>query len=428
MKTQVPLFLIIFCVACFMSLPKAQAVSPPPDGGYAGFNTAEGTNALKNLSTGVANSAVGWYSLFSNGDGSFNTAVGAGTLLFNVGNQSTGEGTQNTAVGAAALLFNGTGFLNTAIGAAALLNNTEGGLNTAVGVSALQSNTSGERNSAFGWGALYGNLTSAQNCAFGYGALSQNDSSGAGLADRNNAFGVEALRSNVDGDNNNGFGAQALASNVDGTGNSAFGDSTLVTNESGGLNTAIGLGAGYLIDGSGNVCIGANVLGNTGENNITRIKNVGSNPIVGGINVVITGTNPNGDLPLGYASSSRRYKEDIQPIDKASETLFALKPVSFRAKGDPAHIRYFGFIAEDVAAVDPDLAVHNQEGKPETIRFDSINAMLLNEFLKEHRKVQELRREMDAVRAELKEQRDLIQKVSARLETREPTELVTKNP
>jgi hypothetical protein len=110
------------------------------------------------------------------------------------------------------------------------------------------------------------------------------------------------------------------------------------------------------------VCIGEGVLGDGNENNITRIRNIGSNPIVGGINVVIAGTSTNGDAPLGYASSSRRYKQDIKPIDKDSETLFELKPVSFSAKGDSARVRHYGLIAEDVSAVDRDLVVYNLQG------------------------------------------------------------------
>src|SRR4030095_3841669 len=123
----------------FAFSPKTQAVVPAPDGGYPGFNTAEGTNALKNLTTGVGTAAVGWYSLFSNTDGSYNTAVGAGTLLFNVGDQITGEGIQNTAVGTVALLFNTTGAFNTAAGTAALSSNTQGNRNTATGFNALSS-------------------------------------------------------------------------------------------------------------------------------------------------------------------------------------------------------------------------------------------------------------------------------------------------
>jgi Chaperone of endosialidase len=133
---------------------------------------------------------------------------------------------------------------------------------------------------------------------------------------------------------------------------------------------------------------------------------------LGGTNVVIAGLGGNGDGVIGYASSSRRYKHDIADMDKASETLFALKPVTFRARGhsDQAHVKYYGLIAEDVATVDPDLVVYNPEGKHETLRFDSINAMLLNEFLKEHRKVEQLEKQVEALTAGL-------QKVSAQVET-----------
>jgi hypothetical protein len=132
--------LITLAFALMPFSPKAQAVVPAPDGGYPGFNTAEGTNALKNLSSGVGNAAVGWFSLWSNTDGSYNTAVGAGTLLFNVGNQNTSEGIKNTAIGTATLLFNNTGTDNTAVGAAALLNNATGSENTALGSDALGDN------------------------------------------------------------------------------------------------------------------------------------------------------------------------------------------------------------------------------------------------------------------------------------------------
>ena len=147
---------IIF--GCFALLQQAQAVLPAPDGGYPGFNTAEGQNALFSRTTGVANTGVGWYSLLSNTDGSYNTGVGAGTLLFNVGDQTTGDGTQNTAIGAAALLFNTTGFANTATGATALLNNSEGNGNTATGVEALSMTIRlAFTNTASGWSALSDN-------------------------------------------------------------------------------------------------------------------------------------------------------------------------------------------------------------------------------------------------------------------------------
>jgi hypothetical protein len=209
-------------LACFGFLPGAQAVVPPPDGGYPGFTTAEGANALKNLTTGIGNTAVGWFSLFSNTDGNFNTSVGAGTLLFNVGDQSTGDGVDNTAVGTAALLFNTTGSDNTAVGAAVLVNNLDGVNNSAVGFNALNANVSGNANNAHGRGAL---------------------------------------QSNVDGGGNNAFGKWALRENVSGGGNIAIGDDALF-NCNGNQNVGVGHGAGFLITTGNNIiAIGAGVNG-----------------------------------------------------------------------------------------------------------------------------------------------------------------------
>jgi len=102
-----------------------------------------------------------------------------------------------------------------------------------------------------------------------------------------------------------------------------------------------------------------------------------------------------------------------------SEALFSLTPVTFQYKKeiDPAGISQFGLVAEDVEKVNPDLVVRDKEGQPYSVRYDQVNAMLLNEFLKEHRKVQEQQQEMDALKAELKEHRELIQKVSEQVET-----------
>ena len=141
---------------------------------------------------------------------------------------------------------------------------------------------------------------------------------------------------------------------------------------------------------------------------------------------------------LGFVSSSRRHKHDIEPMGDASEALFTLKPVTFRYNGDidPAHAKMFGLIAEDVAQVYPDLAVRNAKGEVVAIRSDSINAMLLNEFLKEHRRVEELQatvaqqqKGMEVLTAQLKEQAAQIQKVSAQLEASKPaTKVVVSTP
>jgi hypothetical protein len=396
----VNILIVAVALACLglASTPHGFAVVPAPDGGYPGFNTAEGQKALFSLTTGVGNTAVGWYSLSSNSDGSFNTALGAGTLVFNTGNQSTGEGTQNTAVGAAALLLN-----------------TTGQQNTATGVFALEANTVGSANSAFGFGALQNNTEEGSD---------------------NTAIGAFALTANTIGNFNTASGASALQANITGLFNTASGYGALTGNTAGSSNTALGKLAGFSTTGDGNICIGADVFGVDGENNTTRIRNIGSTPIVGGINVVIESTGAIGDARIGYASSSRRYKQEIRPMEKSSESLFALKPVTFRAKANSSetHVKHYGLIAEEVAKVDPDLVVFNPEGKPETLRFDSINAMLLNEFLKEHKRVEaqqatmaelqatieQQQTGMEALAAQVKEQAAALQKVSAQVEINRP--------
>jgi hypothetical protein len=198
---------ILLALGLFALLPGVQAAPATPDipavtprgmqlpatpdpGGVGGsFNTADGANALGSVTTGVANSAFGWFSLFSNTDGSFNTAVGAGTLLFNIGDQAGGLGLENTAVGTAALLFNNTGSFSTAIGTAALLNNIDGS-GTAIGRNALRENTSGSANTATGFNAMIANTTGFNNAA----------------------YGVRPMESNVDGINNTALGNLALQS------------------------------------------------------------------------------------------------------------------------------------------------------------------------------------------------------------------------
>jgi hypothetical protein len=396
------LFLIPVLLLCLALSPGAQAVVPPPDGGYPGSNTAEGTQALQSLTTGVWNTALGFQALFSDTTGSSNTATGLRSLFSNV------SGANNTATGVLALGGNTNGFNNTAIGWSALRVNATGAHNTAVGVNALfNNNTSG--NTAVGRDALFANTTGGNN----------------------NAFGRGALDSNTTGPFNNAHGNGALGDNINGFGNNAFGDFALGNNVTGDANTAIGDLAGINITGSGNVLIGQNVFGVAGENNTTRIRNIGTTPLNTGMFVEV---DANGKL--GFITSSRRYKHDIEPMDEASEALFALKPVTFRYNGeiDPAHAKMFGLIAEDVAEVSSNLAVRNAKGEVIAIRSDSINAMLLNEFLKEHRRVEELQatvaqqqKGMEVLTAQLKEQAAQIQKVSAQLETSKPASKVVVN-
>jgi len=414
------------------------------------FNMAIGTDALS-MNTASSNLAIGFRTLFFNTTGHNLTGVGANALY----NNSTAS--FNTAVGGAALYKNTTGFDNTANGYQALysnvsgqdntangfkaLDNNDGDQNTATGSQALYRNTDGSDNTAIGFKALY-NDQGDQNTAIGSEALFSNTSGGANTAtgfqalfsntmgNSNTANGFAALFSNTMGDSNNAIGYAALTSNTTGIQNNAFGYSALLLNVTGNNNTAIGDTAGAMITGSGNVCIGEGVQGVAAVDNTTWIRNVYDS--VASDRAVYV----NSDNKIGTLASSRRYKEEIKPMEKASEALLALKPVTFRYKQglDPHHVPMFGLIAEEVEKVNPDLVTRNKKGETETVRYDAINAMLLNEFLKEHKKVQDLeatvaqqQKGMDVLTAQLKEQAAQIQKVSAQLEVSKPAPQTVAN-
>ena len=426
--TPLALF-ITFAFAFMVLLPKTQTVNPPPDGGYAGGNTAEGQSSLSSLTTGTYNTGVGLYSLLSLTDGKFNTGVGAGTLLANIEDQ-------NTAVGAGAMLSNATGALDTATGAFALFSNISGGNNTATGGDALLSNTEGNWNSAYGWGALASNTTGSANTASGFEALQDNVTGINNTAVRfsallhnianfNTGVGESALAGNTTGSDNTAIGNAALLSNTTGGDNTAIGGSALAFNISGNTNVAIGaFAAGGIMTADNVICIGAAVSGNNISNTcfIGNIRGVATNN-ANAIPVLIDSAGQ-----LGTASSSARFKKDIHCMNNASEVILALEPVTFHYKSDSTDTPQFGLIAEEVAKVNPDLIVRDENGEIYTVRYDALNVMLLNEFLKEHRKVEEQQRELDTLKVELKEQRDLIQKVSEKLKMTRPAELVTNNP
>jgi Chaperone of endosialidase len=380
MKTQslrTPRFVAVFALGCFALSELTQAVNPPPDGAYPNFNTAEGQNALFSLTTGSANTAVGWFSLWGNGDGSCNTGVGAGTLLFNIGDQAAFEGIENTAIGAAALLFNSTGSANTAVGTAALLNNT-------TGTQALYSNTTGNLNTANGLGALLSNTTGIGNTA---------------------------------------AGGDALVSNTTGGGNTAIGEGALSSNTIGNGNIALGAFAGHdLTTGDQNIVVG-NPNAVAGESNTMRIGgNSQTRAFIAGIRGVATGNADaiavliDSDGQLGTLSSSRRFKKEIKPMDKASEAILGLKPVTFHYKSDGTATPQFGLIAEEVAEANPDLVVRDEKGEIYSVRYEAVNAMLLNEFLKEHRKVEKLEAALEALSARLRKQDPKIQRLSDQVE------------
>jgi hypothetical protein len=360
-----------------------------------GFNTATGVLSLFSNATGFFNSATGAYSLAHNTDGSNNTADGYSALYFN------SEGNDNTATGFAALYKNTTGGRNNAFGSRALQNHVTGDFNNAFGGSALGRDTGGNFNNAFGDDALLNNIDGMNNTAMGDLALqdsnaNENSAFGAQALQshqagvRNNAFGFQALQHDVTGGLNNAFGALALKSNTMGNFNSAFGNAALLNLTSGSNNTALGSGAGADLEtGSGNVYIGAGSSGVAAESNHTYIRNINLTPVNGGGTDTVTVNLTTG--LLGHLSSSRRHKEQIKAMDNVSEVLYRLKPVTYRYKKeiDPSQILDYGLVAEDVAEIDPNLTVCNREGQIESVRYNAINAMLLNEFLKEHKKVQE---------------------------------------
>ena len=355
-----------------------KAVNPPPDGGYPGQNTAEGEEALFNLTTRATdNTAIGWRALFSTTTGGDNTAIGSAALNANT------TGRNNTATGSGSLIFNETGRSNTATGFNALNFNVTGSQNTAIGADALERNEIGHNNTALGFSSLNKNTTGERNTAIGFSSLDKNTT--------------------------------------------------------GSFNVALGAGAGSnVITANDVICIGRGVDG----------VNVSGTCFIGNIRGVTT-QNANA-LPvvideagqLGTVASSERFKKDIAIIGQASEGILSLRPVTFHYKTDGENTPQFGLIAEEVAKVNPALVLPDKEGKPYTVRYDAVNAMLLNEFLKEHRKVQELEstlvrqeasaaKQQAAIAAQQKQIEVLtagLQKVSAQLEASKPAPHVVNNP
>jgi len=314
------------------------------------------------------------------------------------------------------------GAFNTANGAFALFNNTTSNFNTANGFEALFSNTTGIDNTANGSQALYRNTTGSLNVANGYLALF------------NNTTGID----------NTANGYDALAFNTTANDNTASGYAALDNNSTGHDNTALGAFAGQNVTTASNViCIGnlgANVNGGCFIGSIRGVTTTNADAIP----VLIDSAGQ-----LGTASSSWRFKREVKAMDKASEAIMALKPVTFHYKSDNCNTPQFGLIAEEVAAVNPDLVVRDNNGEIYTVRYDAVNAMLLNEFLKEHRKVPEQngkiqqqeatitelkstvaqqQKGLQTVTAQLREQASQIQKMSAQLQASKPAPQVVNNP
>jgi hypothetical protein len=311
-----------------------------------------------------------------------------------------------------ALFHNTTGGINTAIGWQALFNNTEGNSNTATGVNALFNNTTGDSNTASGDGALFYNTIGTDNTATGYTALNSNTEGGA-----NTATGNAALFSNTTGVFNTANGFQALYSNTTGVQNTANGYGALYNITTGNNNTALGYSAGFLVSTADNViCIGQNTLGGN-ESNTTWIGNVyGVTPQSGTTAPVVVSVGGQ----LGTVASSERFKKNISTMETASEAILSLRPVTFHYKTDTKRIPQFGLIAEEVAKVNPALVLPDKEGKPYTVRYDQVNAMLLNEFLKEHRKNEQQEATIARLQKQIEALAAGLQKVSAQLEVNKP--------
>jgi Chaperone of endosialidase len=304
---------------------------------------------------------------------------------------------------------------NTFLGDDALMNNT-GDVNVAVGSIALSMNTTGSRNTATGWQALVFNTTGSFNTANGGAAVGSNTTGSF-----NTGIGTSALLNNTTGNNNTAVGNSALFSNTTGSGNIALGDAAGTKNITGSNNIYIG-NPGTHTDSS------RIRIGTPGIQTKTFIAGISGATVPDGVGVIV---GSNGQL--GTVVSSERFKDAVKPMDKASEAILALKPVTFVYKKeiDSERIPQFGLVAEQVEKVDPDLVARDDHGKPYTVRYEAVNAMLLNEFLKEHRKVEEQARmnqqqeakiarqqeEIAALTESLKAQAAQIQKVSDQIRT-----------
>jgi endosialidase-like protein len=321
---------------------------------------------------------------------------------------------------------------NTAEGQDALFSLTNGTANTANGFSALKANTRGDRNTANGALALFTNVIGSENTATGYAALLFNRGSG------NTANGVAALYNNATGDNNTANGQRALFDNLNGSRNTANGDGALSNNTTGNSNTAEGFQAlGANTTGSYNIALGRDAgrdvttaddvicIGTVGADvsHSCYVGNIFDQPSPSGLAVFV-----NRDGKLGTIMSSRRFKEDIQPMDKASEAILALQPVTFRYKKDfdPTGTAQFGLVAEEVAKVNPDLVVRDKEGKPYSVRYDQVNAMLLNEFLKQRKKVEDQQETIAQLKSDAtKEAADSIELKSTVAQQQKALEILT---
>lgn len=380
------------------SAPKAEAEFAS----QTGYNTQAGWRALDAAGaigmTGIWNSALGFQALCVDASGSYNNAVGGRALFHNT------HGNYNNAVGSQALYYNSDGNSNNAFGYRALFNNTNGAFNTAIGNVAMASNTEGHANTATGNGAMYYNTTAQGNTANGYGALNRTTTGSYNIG-----VGFNALLYNTIGDENIAIGYEALK------------------HSHGNSNIGIGSHAGgYITTGYGNIDIGN--YGTTSDDATIRIGQYQERTFIAGIyGVTVPGASVpvviNNQGQLGVVSSSQKFKKNIKPMGEASSPVLGLKPVTFQYKDeiDPTGTKQFGLIAEEVEKIDPNLVIHDKTGKPYTVRYDAVNALLLNEFLKEHAKVETLQSTVSKLETQIATLTSQVQKVSAQVEVNADT-------
>lgn len=359
------------------------------DGGETFRNTAGGLYALISATpgdpdptSGSDNAAFGFEALKNNTSALRNTAIGSQALKY------TTAGSGNTAVGTRALRNNSTGFSNTALGDRALRSNSAGNFNTATGVAALYSSNTGSYNTANGYRALVNNTN----------------------ASRNTAVGSRALHNNSDGSSNTANGFRALVNNTGGHRNTAIGSDALYSNTTGSHNLAIGESAGFdNATGSNNIYLGHGAYGSTSDAGVIRIGGFGfqSKTYIEGISgamgdftadVCIQGSNQLG--PCG--ASSARFKQDVRPLGDLPRGFFALRPVSFRYReefsGEEEPTLRYGLIAEEVAAVFPSLVGYDDEGRPQTVRYDLLTPLLLGEIQHQKNELEDLRQAVAGLR------------------------------
>ena len=352
----------------------------------AKLHVAGGNLNLEN-STATSGNILKGGNTFIHNMGPVNTFMGQGAGNFSV------TGDTNTGIGFSALSSIADGFSNTAVGGLALSSDTGGHTNTAVGRGALQANTIGFENTANGRSALFSNDSGNLNTADGVNALQSNFN-----GSRNVAMGESALFGNSTGDANVGIGNETLK-NVNGAGNIAVGDSSGIDLQSGSSNILIGYPGAASFSESNTIRIG-NCYGGIFGCNHQRFFAAGvATTGVSGVQVLV-----NGSGQLGVAPSSRRFKEEIQDLGDASAMLRKLRPVSFYYKPEvqsgPRQLQY-GLIAEEVAAVNPDLVEYSETGEPFSVRYQLLAPMLLNEVQREDRQLDEQQKQIAKLQAQL---------------------------